>query len=209
MHRSKRKRFLWTVEAGEELGGGGTPGTPPGGLEKPEDKPEDKPEPPAGEQTLDEEDPNYYPPNTAVADMTPTQQAAFYRHQWHKEKKIREDAAKAKAAEDEKARLAGMSEVERQIEEARAAGRAAAEAEFQVERVQMAFRANAGKLRPDEVESLLEGINPLAFVTEAGLPDTDKINRYMTPFRTSGGGGPREAYAGINDVDALMEKLKS
>ena len=156
----------------------------------------------------DETDPNYFPPSTPVADMTAAQQAAFYRYHWHVEKAAREKAAKAKTEAEEAARLAGLTDAEQKIEEARRAGAEQARKEIGDELVEYMFRANIGKLSEAELDDILAGVNKAAFMTDDGRPDQDKIKRYLAPFRTSGGGSaPAGVTPSSNDVDKIMAEL--
>ena len=170
-------------------------------------------EPNTGEAAMeappaDETDPNYFPPSTPVADMTAAQQAAFYRYHWHVEKAAREKAAKAKAEAEEAARLAGLTDAEQKIEEARRAGAEQARKEIGDELVEYMFRANIGKLSEAELDDILAGVNKAAFMTDDGRPDQDKIKRYLAPFRTSGGGSaPAGVTPSSNDVDKIMAEL--
>ena len=157
----------------------------------------------------DETDPNYFPPSTPVADMTAAQQAAFYRYHWHVEKAAREKAAKAKAEAEEAARLAGLTDAEQKIEEARRAGAEQARKEIGDELVEYMFRANIGKRSEAELDDILAGVNKAAFMTDDGRPDQDKIKRYLAPFRTSGGGSaPAGVTPSSNDVDKIMRELQ-
>ena len=157
----------------------------------------------------DETDPNYFPPSTPVADMTAAQQAAFYRYHWHLEKAAREKASKAKTEAEEAARLAGLTDAEQKIEEARRAGAEQARKEIGDELVEYMFRANIGKLSEAELDDILAGVNKAAFMTDDGRPDQDKIKRYLAPFRTSGGGSsPAGVTSSSNDVDKIMQELQ-
>ena len=157
----------------------------------------------------DETDPNYFPPSTPVADMTAAQQAAFYRYHWHVEKAAREKATKAKTEAEEAARLAGLTDAEQKIEEARRAGAEQARKEIGDELVEYMFRANIGKLSETELDEILAGVNKAAFMTDDGRPDQDKIKRYLAPFRTSGGGSaPAGVTPSSNDVDKIMQELQ-
>ena len=163
----------------------------------------------AGVPPADETDPNYFPPSTPVADMTAAQQAAFYRYHWHVEKAAREKATKAKTEAEEAARLAGLTDAEQKIEEARRAGAEQARKEIGDELVEYMFRANIGKLSEAELDEILAGVNKAAFMTDDGRPDQDKIKRYLAPFRTSGGGSaPAGVTPSSNDVDKIMEELQ-
>ena len=156
----------------------------------------------------DETDPNYFPPSTPVADMTAAQQAAFYRYHWHLEKAAREKASKAKTEAEEAARLAGLTDAEQKIEEARRAGAEQARKEIGDELVEYMFWANVGKLSEAELNDILAGVNKAAFMTDDGRPDQDKIKRYLAPFRTSGGGSaPAGVAPSSNDVDRIMAEL--
>ena len=156
----------------------------------------------------DETDPNYFPPSTPVADMTAAQQAAFYRYHWHLEKAAREKASKAKTEAEEAARLAGLTDAEQKIEEARRAGAEQARKEIGDELVEYMFWANVGKLSEAELNDILAGVNKATFMTDDGRPDQDKIKRYLAPFRTSGGGSaPAGVTPSSNDVDRIMQEL--
>ena len=156
-----------------------------------------------------ETDPNYFPPSTPVADMTTAQQAAFYRYHWHLEKAAREKASKAKTEAEEAARLAGLTDAEQKIEEARRAGAEQARKEIGDELVEYMFRANVGKLSEAELDDILAGVNKAAFMTDDGRPDQDKIKRDLAPFRTSGGGSaPAGVTPSSNDVDRIMQELQ-
>ena len=166
---------------------------------------------------------NGFPAATPVNEMTPEQQAAYWRHEAKKQQKraekfegigdpdkIRADIAAAeKAAED--ARLAAMSESEKALEaarkEAREAGIAEGSGKWLKDAVQshVALLSQAPGETPEEtkarVNGVLQYIDPTQFVGSDGALDAEKL----TSFANSLGSG---VPAPKNEGDPLIGLLQ-
>lgn len=115
---------------------------------------------------------------------------------WQALARKHEDRAKANATaakELEELRKSAMSEQERAVAEAKAAGRTEALAETGSKLVTAEFRAAAaGRLDDDQLATLLEDLNLPGFLTDAGEVDQAKVARVVeaiAPKETAGLGG--------------------
>ncbi|WP_087507919.1 hypothetical protein [Cellulomonas iranensis] len=137
-------------------------------------------QPPAGDQGGEDRG---FPADTPIAEMTDAQQAAYWRHQARKHEGRANRAADydAVVAERDRLRQASLSDAEKAIEDAREEGRQAALAEARPKLVESAFRGLAGQrsLPAEQIDTLWEGVNPTAFLTDTGEVDTDKVTRYL------------------------------
>ena len=123
-----------------------------------------------------------YPPNTPVAEMTPQQQTAYYKHQLYLER-----AASKKAKDDMQlaATQAAMSEQERAVAAARVEERETVTKELRDVLVQAKFDAIGIGLNADQLASLKANINSSAFVGDDGRPDDTKIANFLALFQGS------------------------
>lgn len=117
-----------------------------------------------------------YPANTPVAEMTPDQQAAYYKHHLYLERK----AAK-KAADD--ARQSQMTAQEKALEAAKLEGKKEALKELQTELVYSKIDVVGQGLNDAQLAQLKSGINVNAFIDESGMPNEDKIRTFLEPFQ--------------------------
>lgn len=126
-----------------------------------------------------------FPENTAVADMKPEEQAAYWKFQSRKHQQRAEsrgdyDELKAKAERLAELERASESEHEKALREAREAAKAEGRTEAQAEANRTVVTALMdGALRgrgktDEQVESLLKHFNPESFVVD-GQPDTKAI----------------------------------
>ena len=171
----KRNKFLRMFTAEEDAGGAGAPETPPQGAPAdPPVTPANLAGPEAGQST--------YPANTPVAEMTPQQQTAYYKHQLYLE---RAASKKAKDAAELKATQAAMTEQERAVAAARVEERATVTKELRDELIKAKFDAIGVGLNAAQLTSLKANINSAAFLDENGKPDDAKIADFLAPFQGS------------------------
>lgn len=135
-----------------------------------------------------------FPANTAVAEMTDAQQAAYWTFQAEKWKRTaRENEARAKklhgadfdelaakAAKYEKLRKEQMSEQEKAVEAAKAEASTQTRREMGGQLVQAEVRARAaGRLGDEQLTTLLEGLDTSRFLTKDAEVDTDKVIQFI------------------------------
>ncbi len=132
--------------------------------------------------------PDGFPVNTPVAEMTPTQQAAYWKTQARKHEdrvKGMSDYDQVKAAYDEYQRLlaASQTEQEKAIADARRQGRTEALTQAGGQLVEQWFKAAIGeRLDKDRVNTILDGLDRTRFLTADGNVDTDKVRTYAESF---------------------------
>lgn len=129
-------------------------------------------------------DTDAFPANTPVADMSPAEQAAYWKTQARKH----EDRVKAMAdydalrkTADDYQRLvqASQTEQERAVAEARQSGAAEALAKVGGELVEQWMRAAIGtRLTEDRVNTILDGLDRSRFLDQNGRVDTAKVASY-------------------------------
>ena len=143
-----------------------------------QEEPKEPKEPLTPEKVEEVEDPKAgsYPANTPVAEMTPDQQAAYYKHHLYLERK----AAK-KAADD--ARQSQMTAQEKALEAAKIEGKKEALKELQTELVYSKIDVVGQGLNDAQLAQLKSGINVNAFINASGMPDEDKIRTFLEPFQ--------------------------
>ena len=143
-----------------------------------QEEPKEPKEPLTPEKVEEVEDPKAgsYPANTPVAEMTPDQQAAYYKHHLYLERK----AAK-KAADD--ARQSQMTAQEKALEAAKIEGKKEALKELQTELVYSKIDVVGQGLNDAQLAQLKSGINVNAFIDASGMPDEDKIRTFLEPFQ--------------------------
>lgn len=150
--------------------------------------------------------PNGYPEATPVKDMTAEHQAAYWKHQSRKHEQAAKDRADYEAikAERDQLKAATLSDAEKAVEEARKDERTKAEAEtaarYVNRLVDAEFKASlAGRRTPEQIATLLEGINHKNFLTDTGEVDTSKVSQHADVLAPAGtkwpdmGGGKRGA----------------
>lgn len=168
-------RPVWPVMGGS----GDDPVDPPKDLAPEPPKPAD---PPPAPPTPDDKG---FPENTPVAEMSPGQQAAYWRHQARKHEDrakaapTAEELAELRAARDERDQLRQelMTESEKAIEAAKQEGRQAAAAEFGERLVAAEFTAAAAG-RQVNLDALLTGLDRSRFLKD-GEPDRDAIKAFV------------------------------
>lgn len=120
------------------------------------------------------------PDPTGVPDATDYKAEA---EKWQALARKHEDRAKANssaAKELEELRKASMSEVERAVAEAKAAGRAEAIAEVGTQLVDAELRAAAaGRLADAQLDVLLQGLNRAAFLGADGTVDRASVVKFV------------------------------
>lgn len=158
--------YLMTVEDGDE-GGGSTRGETP--REEPQ---EDK----------------GFPTETAVADMTPEQQTAYWRDKAQKHERLWKEvkasegyknagAYKKVKAELDELKQATLSDAERAVDAARSEGETAGEARA-AQRYQRKIVAAELQLATGQSADALKYLDHTAFLTDAGEVDADKVTEY-------------------------------
>ena len=185
----------FTTGPSEPPGGGSTPPVPT--------PPPAPPVPPQGTPATGPQDgPDGFPEGTSLNEMSPVQQAAYWRHKARKH----EDASKANAAElaalKPKAEqydalaAASQTDAERAVADAEKRGRDAAKAETEAAAretygkalVQARFEvALAGRLTPGQVATLVGGLNVTGFLGTDGLPDQSRISEYVAAIPVAAG----------------------
>lgn len=137
---------------------------------------------------------NGFPEKTPVADMTPEQQVAYWKHQARKHEDRNRGTADYDAIKAERDRLKAetQTDAEKAIEEARReateAGRKAAVAESLPRIVQAEFRAAAaGRIPADRLATVLEPLDLTKFLTADGSEvDTDKVTQFVDGIAPAG-----------------------
>jgi hypothetical protein len=139
---------------------------------------------PAGEQGQGE-NPDGYPPNTPIAQMTVEQQVAYWKTQSRRHEdrvKSMADYDQMKTAYDEYQRLltASQTQHEKDVAEARRQGHATALSEAGGQLVEQWVRAAAaGRLADESVNALLAGLDRSRFLHANGGVDTDKVYQFV------------------------------
>lgn len=138
-----------------------------------------------------------------------------------------EDRAKANAAaarELEQVKAASMSDIEKAVAQAKAEGRSEGLASAATKVVAAEFKAAAaGRLEADALATLIDGLNLVAFMDEAGDVDTAKVQSFVDgiapvaapaaddPFKTLDlGQGSRNPTVALNSdelLKAVMDKV--
>jgi hypothetical protein len=142
-----------------------------------------------------------YPENTPLTDMTVEQREAYWKAMARKHEataKSRGDYDAIKAERD-KMKSDGMSDHEKQLEQARKdaekAGRDAAARELGGKIVDAHINAavTAGRMTKEQAETVLDGLDRTKFIdSKTGDVDTDKLGRYLdavAPKKDGKGGG--------------------
>lgn len=150
-----------------------------------------------------------YPPNTKAEDMTPEQQAAYYRHQARKhEDRNKEwqrtldgktaEEIKAEREELEKLRAKERTEAENAVEDAKKSTKAEVIKEFGTKLVAAEFKAVLSHVDEDRRGQIIENLDLSKFISDNGDVDTDKVKSAaaaLAPADT-GAGGNRDFGAG-------------
>lgn len=150
-----------------------------------------------------------FPQNTPVAEMTSSQQAAYWKHQSRKHeqrvkslgtpeeiKKLRDDAA-----ELDKLRQASMGEQERAVTQARAEARAETERDWAKRLVRSELRAaTAGRITPEDLDELIAPMDLAWFLDDANGVDDAKVRTIAAKF-ASGDNGTANTRSGARFPD--------
>lgn len=196
--------------------GGGSESPPEGGA--PADDDGEKPSAPAAED-------KGYPADTPLAEMTPEQREAYWKHQARKHEtraNARQDYDDIKAERDQ-LKQATETASDKAIREAKQAARLEALAEAAPRLVAAEFRAAAkGVLTKEQVDELLEDLNTAKYLDDKGEVDVVRIERKVAAFAPSGGadgaggrqgrhadaGQGRRGPAGASKRDAGLEEAR-
>lgn len=152
-----------------------------------------------------------YPDNTPIKEMTADQQAAYWKYHAQKHErrsKEREDYDTIKAELDQ-LKQSQMTDAEKQVEQAKAEGKAEAAQEFSTRMVDATLRGSLKglQLADDDIDSRLAFLDRKTFLTDDGEVDSDKVNAYLegiTPNKQNNedawpdtGGGSRGGGKGL------------
>jgi len=165
-----------------------------------------------------------FPDATPVAEMNPEQQAAYWKHQARKHEKTAKDlrgqygdydTLRERASQYDALLRSTQTEQERAVAEARDAAakeaRAAALNEFGGQMVAARLHtALAGRRSPDEIDALIEGVDPRRFLTDAGQVDAEKVAAWadrIAPKKAADLGQGRRGEAGKPlDMNQLIRR---
>lgn len=159
---------------------GGTPSAP--GTQAPPAPSAAGQQPPATTPAGSDQDLGF-PPNTPLAEMTESQQLAYWRHQAKKHENrnkamVDYDDLRAKAEQYDALLATTQSEHEKAVAEARRQGETEAMAKANQRLVKAYVMAAVGdRLAPDSVNAVLDNLDPTKFITNGDV-DTDKVNAY-------------------------------
>lgn len=138
---------------------------------------------------------NGFPSETPVADMTPEQQAAYWRDQAKKQQKKNEgiDLAKLQAAADELEALkaAGATDQEKALDEARREGENIGAEKYLKDAVTARFQTLTGKT-DEEIETIFAHVDAKSFTDDKGVIDATKLKAYADTFGAPAGGKQNE-----------------
>ena len=190
----KDGRPIFPIAGGSEPPNQQTDGTPPG----------DGTSPPPGQQQStgpemfkDEDGRDLYPLNTAVKDMTPEQQAGYWRTESKKQQRLREDAERRAGQNNGGSGTVRDQQQTQgaQLDDAAVQAKVdAARREGQRDAVVVSLTASLqmrGKTA-DEITEILDVIDPVKFLDANGKVDTTKVANHLArvaPAGTNNGGG--------------------
>lgn len=149
-------------------------GTPP---ENPAPTPAPTPDPAPSEPS--------FPANTSVQDMTPEQQAAYWK--FHSRKHER-DAREARDAAEE-LRKKNLTDEEKRIEEVRRQGELTGAGKFLGDAVHGHLRALTGK-SDEDVSSALAFVDTAKFLAADGSLDRDRVKAFAESLGTAAPAAP-------------------
>jgi hypothetical protein len=165
-----------------------------------------------------------FPENTPLADMDAPQQAAYWKYQARKHESAAKDLGRrygdydqvAERARQYDALLAStQTDQERAVAEARKTAaeetRAAAVQEFGGQLVAARLHsALAGRLEPEQIEGLVEGVDPRRFLDDSGAVDAEKVTKWanrVAPKKAPDlGQGARGRAATTTDMNVLIRR---
>jgi hypothetical protein len=153
---------------------------------------------------------NGFPADTPIAEMTPEEQAAYWKHAAQKhEQRNKEwrnvlggktsDEVKAELAEADRLRQEQMSDHEKALAEAVKKGRESALSEYGPKMARLAFDAALSHLDKDKRDALLDTLDLSKVITTEGTIDTDKVSAIVSalaPADTANNGGGTDYGAG-------------
>ncbi|WP_382307295.1 hypothetical protein [Herbiconiux sp. UC225_62] len=163
-----------------------------------------------------------FPKDTPLTDMTPEQQAAYWRNEAKKQQKRAEgfsdyEQLKADAAELARLKAENATEQEKAIEEARRDGENIGAERYLKDAVQGRFQALTGKTE-EEVATAFAHVDPKSFTDDKGAIDADKLKAFAEVFgtKTPSGNTPdpvaealaRQRAAGGGSGSSIAEKRK-
>lgn len=171
-----------------------------------------------------------FPLETAVADMKPEEQAAYWRAEAKKQQKKNEgvdiEKLQADAAELAKLRTQNSTEAEKAVEDARREGENIGAERYLKDAVMGRFQALTGKT-DDEAEIIFAHVDPKSFTDDKGSVDPEKVKTFASTIgatttttdpvaaalakqRSAGGGSGGSSIAeGREKVRDSMTKTKS
>jgi hypothetical protein len=171
------RRLIWPI-----LGGSQPVGAPPAG----------DPATPASASTAPPAEPAGvdlgFPKDTAPADMTADQRAAYWQHRSRQNERLANsradyDEVKARAARADELEAANATETEKAIKAARAEAAAETLRTTAPRLVRAEFRAAAkGVLSDEQRDALLEDLDLTKYLTDKGEVDEDKVARKVKAF---------------------------
>lgn len=201
---SRSGRPIYLIAGGSEppaeppVGQAPPPTNPPAPAAAPPPAPVPGPPAPKPPETR----PEGFPADTPVADMTPEQQAAYWKAQSRKhEGRVKEygsltpDQVKALQKDEEQRRQAALTEQERKVEEAVQAATEKAKAEERAllapQLVTAEFKAAAaGRLTKQQLAAITEDVDPKKYLTDTGEVDTAKVQRKVDALAPATGRMP-------------------
>lgn len=166
---------------------------------------------------------NGFPSDTAVADMKPEEQAAYWRAESKKQQKKadeKSDYDKLKADSEELARVKAKNatDEEKAIEEARREGENIGAERYLKDAVKGRFQALTGKT-DEEVETVFAHVDPKSFVDEKGDIVAGKLKTFAEGFGKKDEGGKhkdpvaealeRQRQAASGSGSSISEKRKA
>lgn len=125
-----------------------------------------------------------YPKNTAIQDMTPEQQAAYWKYHSRKNENllkasVPKDRFDEVQSELDKVRRESLSEAEKAQEDAKRAGYQEALQKLGPRLVHQTLKAAvAGRVDDDRIKEYLEFVDVTKFLDKNGDVDTDKVERF-------------------------------
>lgn len=127
-----------------------------------------------------------FPANTPLAEMTPEQQAAYWKdkarkHEGTVKDRADYDALKAKAARLDELERAGETDTDKAIREAREAGAAdAIKTSFdKTAKALLRMGLRSANVEDKDIDEIVEQANLSAFADEDGDVDDEKVARYI------------------------------
>lgn len=163
-----------------------------------------------------------FPSDTAVDDMTPQQQAAYWRDQSKKQQKIAEDRKdyddlKEKADKLAKIEADNATDQEKALEDARRQGENIGAERYLKDAVMGRFQALTGKT-DDEVATTFAHVDPSSFTDDKGEIVAEKLKAFADTFGTPAGSKQedvvaaalaRQRAAGGGSGSSIQEKRKA